>query len=327
MAEGLTAEVVRERLEGAASQVTLTLSQGSERLELQKRLEEVAALVVEAAPETVLLEQGIANEETPTPSLTLASGDRRIRYSVAPDGPEAEPFLEALAAMASVAGGDEAPWHAALAEVEAPAELLVLVAPGCPHCPHAVRAANSLAAAGGRVKTTIVDGFAFPELMERYSVRSVPVTLVDGELTLVGVVASEELVERIRARGETGFDLERFRSWLDGGRFDDAAAEVVRGPGAGLFLKVWQVSATSDRMALLLVAEQTLTAGPEALDGVVPALVELLGADDAALRGDTADLLGQIGHSAARGPLTALLDDPNPDVAEIAEESLESLRS
>jgi hypothetical protein len=163
--------------------------------------------------------------------------------------------------------------------------------------------------------------------MERYSVRSVPVTLVDRELALVGVVAPEKLVERVRARGGAGFEFERFRSWLEGGRLDDAATDVTRGPGAGLFLEVWKGSATSDRMALLLVAEQALGSVPESLDGIVPGLLEMLAADDAALRGDTADLLGQIGHPAAREGLTALLHDANPDVAEIAEEALESLRA
>jgi HEAT repeat protein len=52
----------------------------------------------------------------------------------------------------------------------------------------------------------------------------------------------------------------------------------------------------------------------------------VLAADDAALRGDTADLLGQIGHADAIEALTALTKDPNPDVAEIAAESLEAIQ-
>ena len=56
-----------------------------------------------------------------------------------------------------------------------------------------------------------------------------------------------------------------------------------------------------------------------------PNLINLLGAEDDALRGDTADLLGQIGHPGARKPLQALLHDPNPDIVEIAEEALEGL--
>ena len=35
--------------------------------------------------------------------------------------------------------------------------------------------------------------------------------------------------------------------------------------------------------------------------------------------------VGQIGHPAAKEPLKALLNDPNPDVREIAEEALEEI--
>ena len=41
--------------------------------------------------------------------------------------------------------------------------------------------------------------------------------------------------------------------------------------------------------------------------------------------GDTATLLGSIGEASVRAELTALLEDPNPDVAELAAEALEEI--
>ena len=61
--------------------------------------------------------------------------------------------------------------------------------------------------------------------------------------------------------------------------------------------------------------------------GLVPGLLPNLAAEDPVLRGDTADLLGRIGHRAARNPLRTLLEDPNPDVAEIASEALEEIEA
>ena len=52
----------------------------------------------------------------------------------------------------------------------------------------------------------------------------------------------------------------------------------------------------------------------------------MLDAEDAALRGDTADLIGQTGSETARPALEKLLTDPNPDVVEIAEEALDGLQ-
>ena len=80
------------------------------------------------------------------------------------------------------------------------------------------------------------------------------------------------------------------------------------------------------RMALMIVAEEALSVDASILDGIVPELVSALDTDDAARRGDTADLLGQIGHPRAIEPLKALCSDLNADVAEIAEEALERVR-
>ena len=77
---------------------------------------------------------------------------------------------------------------------------------------------------------------------------------------------------------------------------------------------------------LMLATEEALAQDSASLDGLVPALGALLHADDDALRGDSADLLGEIGHPAAASALEEALDDPNPDVAEIAAEALEEVR-
>jgi HEAT repeat protein len=62
------------------------------------------------------------------------------------------------------------------------------------------------------------------------------------------------------------------------------------------------------------------------MDSLVPDLIPATKSEDAALRGDTADLLGQIGHPSTKEALESLLKDPNPDVIEIAEEALESIK-
>jgi HEAT repeat protein len=77
------------------------------------------------------------------------------------------------------------------------------------------------------------------------------------------------------------------------------------------------------RMGLMLLVEEVLEADSTALDGVVAELLPALDAEDAGLRGDTADLLGQIGHASAVPALEALRNDPNPDVAEIVMEALD----
>ena len=91
------------------------------------------------------------------------------------------------------------------------------------------------------------------------------------------------------------------------------------------FLQTWSGSALSLRIGLLTAAEEALEDHQTLLDDIVPDLIGLLSAEDASLRGDTADLLGRIGHRAALGALRKLTDDPHPDVAEIATEVYEEI--
>ena len=209
----------------------------------------------------------------------------------------------------------------------APVEIIVFTADGCPHCPHGVRAAEALAAASEGVSMTVIDAEQSPELAAEFNVQIVPTVVVDQELLLARVVPAEELARIILDRGTDTHYQRVFDAHVGASRFD-AAAQFIAGSGRGpaCFAAAWGNSTMNTRMALMLVAEEALEAEPSALDGTVRELIAVLDTEDAALRGDSADLLGQIGHPTAKEPLEALCNDPSPDVAEIAEEALEGVR-
>jgi len=188
-----------------------------------------------------------------------------------------------------------------------------------------VRSAHRVALAGPRVTSTIVDAQRFEELAARFQVRSVPLTLVDGELGTTGAVPPQELAAKILGRGDEEHGMRVLVSLVEMGRMADAAKRVLEGGGASELCAAWLRSAMSLRMGLLLVVEGVLAEDGTALDNVVGELLPALDAEDAGLRGDTADLLGQIGHASAVPALEALRSDPNPDVAEIAMEALEQI--
>lgn len=262
------------------------------------------------------------------PALTLSSRDgRTLHYLALPDGPEAAPFAEALRGLGRGKPESREDWRGQLADMAEPAELFVFVAAGCPHCPGAVREALQVTLASSMVTTSVIDAAQYADLGARFGVQAVPMTVIDGGLSLTGVVPAGELVGHILARGRADYEARRFRSIVESGRLEVATREILAGPGAALWLEAWRRSSTSLRMGLLLAAEQALEENPAALDPVVAELLVVLGEEDAALRGDTADVLGRIGHPAAGGALEKLRHDPNPDVAEIAAEALEELRS
>jgi thioredoxin-like negative regulator of GroEL len=212
--------------------------------------------------------------------------------------------------------------RAELRELQTDAELEVFVAEACPHCANAVEVANAIARTSPRVKVSVIDAQRSPDQAARYSVKSVPTTVLDGGLSWVGVEPEAQVASRILARDTAAHAQEVFTSQVESGRHADAIRAIVEGDAAQRFAAAWVRSTTSTRIGLMLVAEGALEQSESALHPIVGELLPALQAEDAALRGDTADLLGQIGDPDGLEALRPLLDDPNPDVAEIAAEAL-----
>jgi len=210
-------------------------------------------------------------------------------------------------------------------------ELLLFIGPGCPVCPHQIRSVATLALASPRISVEIVDVTAETELAAQYEVTAVPTTVVDDELIMVGIVPAGELAWRLLEREGPEAEKLVFGALVEGGRIADAAERLSDGRATEAFLEFWSRSTLESRMGLFLVAEEALQWDPNALDDLVQPLIKGLEgegplAEDPTRRGDTADLLGQIGHPDARPVLEALSRDPNEEVAEAAEEALADLR-
>ena len=163
-------------------------------------------------------------------------------------------------------------------------------------------------------------------LATRFQVKSVPLTLVDGELGMIGAVSPQELATKILGRGDAEHGMRVLVSLVEMGRLSDCVRRILEGDGASELAAAWLRSTMSLRMGLMVVVEGVLEADRTALDDIVGKLLPALDAEDAGLRGDSADLLGQIGRASAVPALQALLGDPNPDVVEIVTDALEQIR-
>ncbi len=221
-----------------------------------------------------------------------------------------------------------------LAKLTQEVDILLFVAPGCSVCPHQVKAVAALTLASPLIAAEIVDVMSEPELAQQYDVRAVPTTVVNDELVLVGAKHPLQMAEILLAREGPEGEKALLASLVESGRIEDAADRLLYGPEPEAvlhaFLDLWSRSTLQDRMGLSLVVEEVLDQDAEGLDGLVPLLVAGLQdgsplTQDPARKGDTADLLGKIGHPDARPVLEALSRDPNPEVAEAAADALENL--
>jgi len=209
-------------------------------------------------------------------------------------------------------------------------ELLLFIGHGCPACPHQVRSVATLALASPRVSVEIVEVQQDPELAAQYEISAVPTTVVDDELIMVGVIPAGDLAWRLLEREGPEAEKVVFKALVESGRIADASERLSDGRATEAFLDLWSTSTLESRMGLFLVAEEALQWNPDSLMGLGLLLSEGLKGDgpitqDPSRVGDTADLLGQIGHPDARPVLEALANDPNEEVAEAATDALADL--
>jgi len=262
------------------------------------------------------------------PALTLSNDNRRnIHYLVVPEGHELGPFSRALTFLAQ---GGYAPLSdktkRVLHKVIKPVEVMVLVSPYCTNCPHIVEAVINLASANPLISAFIADIQYFKELAEKHKIQSVPATIIDQHLVLLGQITQEKLAELLVQRGGLAYDRERIRSLIERGLIAEAADLICKGQGGEAALSLFEQGDLSMRMGVLVVFEEALENDALSVRGLVPQLIALLSHEDARIRGDIADLLGKIGDPRAIPQMERLTTDPDPDVADAATEALELLR-
>jgi len=261
------------------------------------------------------------------PALTLSNDNsRNIHYLVVPEGHELGPFSQALTFVAQGYAPLTDKTKELLHKVSSPAEIMVLVSPYCTNCPHVVEGVISLASTNPLVSAFIADVQYFKELAEKHKIQSVPATIIDQRLVLIGQITQEKLAELLVQRGTLAYDRERIRSLIERGLIEEAADLICKGEGGEAALSLFEQGDLSMRMGVLVVFEEALENDALSVRGLVPHLITLLSHEDARIRGDIADLLGKTGDPQAIPQLERLTTDSDPDVADAAAEALELLR-
>jgi len=207
---------------------------------------------------------------------------------------------------------------------EAPSALL-LVAPGCPHC------AGNLATLATLVKENVIGRLevvniaTHPEVAQSVGVRSVP-WLRLGSFELAGARSEAELRAWVQRVGDRNGLAEYFREQFEQGGLAEVTTQVRADPERllGLLPLLEDKDAgVSVRIGMAAVLEDLADTGLVA--PLVPELGRLSGSSDVRTRQDACHFLG-LSHSAEAKPwLSACLQDDDPQVREIAAESLQEL--
>jgi len=183
-----------------------------------------------------------------------------------------------------------------------------------------------LAAANPVVSVTIADVYHVRDLADEFAVRSVPATIINREIVLMGLVTEEQVAALIAGRGTLAYEKEGMRSMIKLGLMSRAAASIRNSRGGEAILSLFQEGDFSMRMGALLVLEEVLGQDADSMRRMVPQLIEMLSHEDYRIRGDSADLLGKIGDQRAIAHLDRLRNDRHPEVVEAAVEGILMIR-
>ena len=206
-------------------------------------------------------------------------------------------------------------------------DALLLLATGCAHCPLVLEGLSQLLKQGRIGRLEAVNIVEQPEAAQAVGTRSVPWTRI-GPFELEGALSPAELERWVElARTEQGFGA--YYSHLLETRRPHKVSEQIKQHPASLPQLIGLLSDDETPMTARIgvgVVMEELEGEPVLHQGL-EALVTLAESEQANIRADASHFLGLTRHPDAEAPLRARLDDPNPDVREIAAESLQMLNS
>ncbi|PSR25759.1 MAG: hypothetical protein C7B47_11100 [Sulfobacillus thermosulfidooxidans] len=120
-----------------------------------------------------------------------------IRYVGIPSGLEFGTFLEDIKALSTHHVTLSEKTQETLKQLGQPVHIQVFTTPTCRWCPRAVRLAHDMSLIQPHITADLIDSGTFNELAARYDVSSVPKSIFNGHVEILGAVPENEYLKGI----------------------------------------------------------------------------------------------------------------------------------
>lgn len=132
------------------------------------------------------------------PTVLMDPKNYNIRYTGAPAGEEGWGFIETMIMISNDDSKLSEEAKNKLNDLKDDRAIQVFVTPACPYCPMAVVLANQMAIeAKAHVSSECVEAYENEDLAQKYNVRSVPLQVINGKVSSVGVQKEMKFVEDV----------------------------------------------------------------------------------------------------------------------------------
>lgn len=123
--------------------------------------------------------------------------DRRLTFYGMPSGTEFPCFIETIVDLSQGRSLLSKDSQGKLKKVATEVKLQVMVTPSCPHCPNMARLAYQAALASPHMSAEVIEIGEFPEVAQRYQVRTVPMTIINEQSAIPGAVDETIFVDQV----------------------------------------------------------------------------------------------------------------------------------
>ena len=180
--------------------VTFVLQTGehSKRAQLQQFLAEIAGV-----SEKLQLQErdcGAALRSPVSFLLEVDGEDTGIRFSGIPSGHEFNSLVLAILQASGTPIKLDDSLKAMVANVREDLHFEVFISLSCHNCPDVVQALNQFALLNPRIRTEMIDGGLFQDMVTERDIQGVPSVYLNGELFANGKVTAAELIDKLAAR-------------------------------------------------------------------------------------------------------------------------------
>lgn len=140
------------------------------------------------------------------PGIVLRGyGPRSVKFYGMPGGTEFPAFIESFVDISRGEALLSEESVEALLSLEQDVSIKVFVTPTCQYCPAMMRVAFQMGMISERISAETIEVNEFPELAEKYRVQAVPLTVINDQVAIPGMVHESQLIaEVVKLAGSGG---------------------------------------------------------------------------------------------------------------------------